>query len=119
MAWNLYRGGQDSHRIQAAQIAWLKRQSALNREKIALKKELTHACTNLMAAYDDLHLGLAVFEANRRKLHEATRRYENDLDDYIALQNAQFGYIKALDDLFDSFFRWLDAKVYLERVVGR
>lgn len=119
MAWNLYRGGQDSHRIQAAQIAWLKRRSALNREKIALKKELTHACTNLMAAYDDLHLGLAVFEANRRKLHEATRRYENDLDDYIALQNAQFGYIKALDDLFDSFFRWLDAKVYLERVVGR
>ena len=119
MQWNLFNGNSDSHRIQAARIAWLKAKSRLKKVEIALRADLTDACTRYEGAYDDLHLGLAVLAANRQKLYEATKRYESDLADYIALQNAQLGYIKSLNDVTSAFFEWLKSKAYLDRVVGR
>ncbi len=119
MQWNLFNGMSDRHKIEAAQIAWLKAKSAFKKVQIALRADLTDACTRYAGAFDDLHLGLAVLEANRQKLYEATKRYESDLADYIALQNAQLGYIKSLNDVTSSFFAWLKAKAYLDRVVGR
>jgi len=52
-------------------------------------------------------------------LDQAQKRYENDLSDYIELQDAQQGYIESLSSLVTAYYDYYIALAQLDHAIGR
>ncbi|HIQ28285.1 MAG TPA: hypothetical protein EYH42_07275 [Sulfurovum sp.] len=50
---------------------------------------------------------------------QVQKRYENDLSDYVELQDAQQGYIQSLSNLVEAYYDYFIALAQLDHVIGK
>ena len=119
MSWNLFSGYQTDASVQEAKIAVLKASSQVKRVKLAIKREVLDAHISVRRSKKNVELNEKITIASRKKFDQAQKRYENDLSDYVELQDAQQGYIQSLSNLVNAYYDYYIALAQLDNAIGK
>ena len=119
MNWNLFSGFQTDASVQEAKINVLKASSQVQSVKLAIKRQVLEAHINLRRNRDNVRLSESISHASQQKFHQAQKRYENDLSDFVELQDAQQGYIRSLNDLVTAYYDYFIAMAQLDHAIGK
>lgn len=119
MNWNLFSGFQTDASVQEAKINVLKASSQVQSVKLAIKRQVLEAHISLRRNKDNVRLSESIAHASHQKFQQAQKRYENDLSDYVELQDAQQGYIKSLSDLVTAYYDYFIAMAQLDHAIGK
>ena len=116
--WNLFEGYQTDTKIQEAKIDTLKANANKIEIKNYIKAEVTQAYLKLKESIDTFKLNKEILKVSKEKFYQARKRYENDLSDFIELQNARLDYINSLNSLINSFYDCYIAQALLNHAIG-
>jgi len=119
MHWNLFSGYQTDAKVQEAKIALLKASSQLKIVKLAIKRQVVDSYIRLRKSKKNVNLSESIAKASMQKFNQAQKRYENDLSDYIELQDAQQGYIQSLSDLVTAYYNYYISLAQLDHSIGK
>ena len=72
-----------------------------------------------MRTKDSVTLSESIVKASETKFLQVKKRYENDLSDYIELQEAQQSYINALGELVVVYYGYYISMAQLDYAVGK
>jgi outer membrane protein len=119
LKWNLFSGLQTDASIEEAKVNSMKASSHLTEIKLRVKREVIESTLYLKRMKDSVVLSESIAKASEEKFVQAQKRYENDLSDYIELQEAQQGYIQSLGDLIVAYYDYYISIAKLDYAVGR
>lgn len=119
LTWNLFAGNQTDASVQEAKISALKASSFVEDVRLTIKRQVIESSLGVQRTKDSVTLSESIAKASEKKFLQAQKRYENDLADYIELQEAQQGYIRSLGDLVVSYYDYYIALAQLDYAVGR
>jgi len=119
MNWNLFSGFQTDASVQEAKINVLKASSQVQSVKLAIKRQVLESHISLRKNKDNVKLSESIAHASYQKFQQAQKRYENDLSDYVELQDAQQGYISALSNLVTAYYDYYIAMAQLDHAIGK
>ena len=119
MNWNLFSGFKTDADVQEAKINVLKASSQVQEVKLAIKKQVIESHIGLRRSKKNVQLSESIAQASLKKFEQAQKRYENDLSDYIELQDAQQGYIQSLSDLVNAYYEYYISLAQLDHSIGR
>jgi outer membrane protein len=119
MNWNLFSGFQTDASVQEAKINVLKASSQVQSVKLAIKRQVLESHISLRRNKNNVELSESISAASFQKFQQAQKRYENDLSDYVELQDAQQGYIKSLSDLVSAYYDYFIAMAQLDHAIGK
>jgi len=119
MQWNLFAGKQTDASVQEAKISVLKAASHVNEVRLLIKRQVIESRLGVLRTKDSVTLSESIAKASEKKFIQAKKRYENDLSDYIELQEAQQGYISSLGTLVSTYYDYYIAIAQLDHAVGR
>jgi outer membrane protein len=119
LKWNLFAGQQTDASVQEAKISAMKAASQVDRIRLKIKREVIEARLYVMRMKDAVILSESIAKSSEKKYMQAKKRYENDLSDYIELQEAQQGYIRSLSELVVSYYDYYIAVAQLDYAVSR
>jgi len=119
MSWNLFSGYQTDASVQESKIGVLKASSEFQNVKLAIKKQVLASHIIVRRSKDNVELSENITKASLKKFDQAQKRYENELSDYVELQEAQQGYIQSLSDLVNAYYDYFIAIAQLDHAVGR
>lgn len=119
LTWNLYAGNQTDASVQEAKIASLQAASQMADVRLLIKRQVIEASLGVQRSKDAVTLSETIAKASKQKFFQAQKRYENDLSDFIELQEAQQGYINALGELVNTYYDYYIALAQLDFAVGR
>ncbi|WP_353661347.1 TolC family protein [Hydrogenimonas sp. SS33] len=119
LRWNLFEGFRSDARLEEAKALHLKAVSEVQRLKLTVQEEVTEAWLALKRSEENVRLDSVIAHTAREKLHQASKRYENGLADFLELKSAQQDYIAALAALVNSYFDTYIALARLDHAVGR
>ncbi len=119
MNWNLFSGYQTDAKVQEAKIAVLKASSQQQAVKLAIKRQVVDSYIGVRRSKKNVDLSESIAKASLKKFDQAQKRYENDLSDYVELQDAQQGYIQALSDLVTAYYDYYISLAQLDHSIGR
>ncbi|NPA28943.1 MAG: TolC family protein [Epsilonproteobacteria bacterium] len=119
LRWNLYEGGARDARYRQALAQSQKSAAACLRQKLTVRQQVADAYTLTQKAYERVRLATKVAAAAKEKFHQAQKRYENGLADFIELQQARQGHIDAEAALVIDIYAFFTALANLDRAVGR
>ena len=119
MRWNLFSGYRTDAKVQEAKIAVLRASSELQTVKLAIKHQVIESYIGVRRNKKNVFLSESIAKAALKKLEQAQKRYENDLSDYVELQDAQQGYIQSLSDLVSAYYDYFIALAQLDHATGR
>jgi len=117
--WNLFSGYQTDASVQEAKIGMLKASSSLNSIKLLIKREVLEAFIYLRQSRDNVNLTQSISKSSLKKFEQAQKRYENELSDYVELQDAQQGYIKSLSNWVNSYYDYFISLAQLDHSIGK
>ncbi len=119
MTWNLFSGNQTDASVQEAKISSLKAASQVDDVRLLIKRQVIESSLGVQRTKDAVTLSESISKASHQKFIQAQKRYENDLSDYIELQEAQQGYINSLAELVNAYYDYYIALAQLDFAVGR
>ena len=119
MQWNLFSGYQTDAKVEEAKIALLKASSYQQAVKLAIKRQVVDSYIGVRRSKKNVNLSESIAKASMKKFNQAQKRYENDLSDYVELQDAQQGYIQSLSDLVTAYYDYYIALAQLDHSIGR
>jgi len=119
MTWNLFSGNQTDASVQEAKISSLRAASQMDDVRLLIKRQVIEASLGVQRSKDSVILSESIAKASKQKFHQARKRYENDLSDYIELQEAQQGYISSLGEVVKAYYDYYIALAQLDFAVGR
>ena len=119
LKWNLYAGNQTDASVQEAKIAVLRAASHVDEIQLLIKRQVIESRLGILRSKDAVKLSQSIAKASEQKYMQAKKRYENDLSDYIELQEAQQSYIDSLGKLVGSYYDYYIAIAQLDFAVGR
>jgi outer membrane protein len=119
MQWNLFSGYQTEASVQEAKIALLHAASQIRSVKLAVKREVLEAHIAVRKSKENVKLSESIAKASLKKFGQAQKRYENELSDYVELQDAQQGYIRALSELSSAYYDYFISLAQLDHAIGR
>lgn len=119
LKWNLFSGNQTDASVQEAKIAALRAASQVDGVRLLIKRQVIEARLGILRTKDSVFLSESIANASKKKYGQAKKRYENDLSDYIELQEAQQSYISSLDKLVSTYYDYYIAIAQLDFAVGR
>ena len=119
LTWNLFSGHQTDASVQEAKISALKAASHVDEVRLLIKRQVIEANLGVLRTKDAVTLSESIAKDSEKKFYQAQKRYENDLSDYIELQEAQQGYIKSLGDLVNTYYDYYISIAQLDFAVGR
>ena len=119
MNWSLFSGFQTDASVEEAKINVLKASSQVQSVKLAIKRQVLEAHISLRRNENNVKFSEGIAHASHQKLIQAQKRYENDLSDYIELQDAQQGYIRSLSDLVNAYYDYFIALARHDHAIGR
>jgi outer membrane protein len=119
MQWNLFSGKQTDASVQEAKISALKASSHVNEIRLLIKRQVVEASLGVRRTRDSVTLSQNITKASKKKYEQAKKRYENDLSDYIELQEAQQSYIKSLGELVSVYYNYYIAIAQLDFAIGK
>jgi len=119
MNWNLFSGYQTDAKVQEAKIAVLKASSQHQSLRLAIKRQVVDSHIGVRRSRKNVQLSESIAKASLKKFEQAQKRYENDLSDYVELQDAQQGYIRALSGLVTTYYDYYIALAQLDHSIGR
>jgi outer membrane protein len=119
MNWNLFSGYQTDARVQEAKIAVLKASSRHQGVKLAIKRQVVDSYIGVRRSKKNVNLSESIAKASLKKFDQAQKRYENDLSDYVELQDAQQGYIESLSRLVTAYYDYYIALSQLDHSIGK
>ena len=119
MTWNLFAGNQTDASVQEAKISALKAASHVDEVRLLIKRQVIESSLGVRRTKDSVTLSQSIAKASEKKYEQAKKRYENDLSDYIELQEAQQGYIRSLGELVSTYYDYYIAIAQLDFAVGR
>ena len=119
LTWNLFAGNQTDASVQEAKISALKASSFVEDVRLTIKRQVVESSLAVLRTKDSVTLSESIAKASEKKFLQVQKRYENDLADYIELQEAQQGYIRSLGDLVVSYYDYYIALAQLDYAVGR
>jgi len=119
VTWNLFAGGQTDASVQEAKISTLKAASKVDNVRLLIKRQVIESSLGVRRTKDSVVLSESIAKASEKKYLQAKKRYENDLSDYIELQEAQQGYIQSLGDLVSAYYDYYISIAQLDFAVGR
>jgi outer membrane protein len=117
--WNIYEGGKSKATIQEKKILMQISKSELADMQLRIKEQVTTAYINLLKNRDSVALSQSLLEVSKEKFHQAQKRYENGLSDYIELQQARQGYIQAKSSLVIDYYNYYNSIALLDHAIGR
>jgi len=119
LKWNLFAGNQTDASVQEAKISALKASSRVDEVRLLIKRQVIESSLGVQRTKDSVTLSESIAKASFKKFVQAKKRYENDLSDYIELQEAQQGYIQSLADLVNTYYDYYISVAQLDFAVGR
>ncbi|WP_309497367.1 TolC family protein [Sulfurovum sp.] len=119
LQWNLFSGNQTDASVQEAKISTLRAASNVDDVRLLIKRQVIESSLGVQRTKDAVTLSESIAKASKQKFIQAQKRYENDLSDYIELQEAQQGYITSLADLVNTYYDYYIALASLDYSVGR
>ncbi len=119
LKWNLFAGNQTDASVQEAKISALRAASQVDEVHLLIKRQVIEARLGVQRTKDSVTLSQSIAKASKQKFFQAQKRYENDLSDYIELQEAQQGYISSLGELVNTYYDYYIAIAQLDFAVGR
>ncbi len=119
LQWNLFSGHQTDASVQEAKISALKAASHVDEVRLLIKRQVIESSLGVRRTKDSVTLSESIAKASEKKYEQAKKRYENDLSDYIELQEAQQGYIRSLGELVSAYYDYYIAIAQLDFSVGR
>ena len=119
MNWNLFSGYQTDASVEEAKLSVLKASSQVESIKLQVKREIHGAYIRVHQSRDNVLLTESISHASHQKFIQAQKRYENELSDYVELQDAQQGYIQALSDVVKAYYDYFIAMATLDHAIGR
>jgi len=119
ITWNLFSGNQTDASVQEAKISSLKAASQMDEVRLLIKRQVIEASLGVQRTKDAVMLSESISKSSKKKFVQAEKRYENDLADYIELQEAQQGYINSLAELVNAYYDYYIAIAQLDFAVGR
>ena len=119
LSWNLFSGYKTDAEVQEAKIEVLKASTQVNAVKLAIKREVLEAHIGLRRSKKSVELSETISKSSEKKYEQAKKRYENELSDYIELQEAQQGYIESLSNLVNAYYNYYISMAQLDHAVGR
>ncbi len=119
MQWNLFAGKQTDASVQEAKIAAMRAASNVDAVRLLIKRQVIESRLGVLRMKDSVTLSESIAKASEKKYIQAKKRYENDLSDYIELQEAQQSYISSLGNLVISYYDYYIAIAQLDHAVGR
>jgi outer membrane protein len=119
MNWNLFSGYQTDAKVQEAKIAVLKASSQQQAVKLAIKRQVVDSYIGVRRSKKNVNLSESIAKASLKKFDQAQKRYENDLSDYVELQDAQQGYIQSLSNLVTAYYDYYIALAQLDHSIGK
>ncbi len=119
MDWNLYQGGASDARNEESETQLAAAKSELAYTKLQIKSNATQAYINVNRAKDSVELAQSILQVSNEKFHQASKRYENDLSDFIELQQARQGYIDAMASLVVNYYDYYIAVANLDNAIGK
>lgn len=119
LTWNLFSGNQTDASVQEAKISAMKASSNIDDVRLNIKRQVIESSLGVQRTKDSVALSESIAKLSEDKFHQVKKRYENDLADYIELQEAQTSYIRALGDLVISYYDYYIALAQLDYAVGR
>lgn len=119
LEWNLFAGHQTDASVQEAKISALKAASSVDDVRLLIKRQVIESSLGVQRTKDSVTLSESIAKASFKKFVQAQKRYENDLSDYIELQEAQQGYIQSLADLVNTYYDYYISVAQLDFSVGR
>ncbi len=119
MQWNLFSGNQTDASVQEAKISAMKAASHVDEVRLLIKRQVIESSLGVRRTKDSVTLSESIAKASEKKYGQAKKRYENDLSDYIELQEAQQSYIKSLGELVSVYYDYYIAIAQLDHAVGR
>lgn len=119
LTWNLYAGSQTDASVQEAKISSLKAASQMDDIRLLIKRQVIEASLGVQRSKDSVILSESIARSSKKKFTQAQKRYENDLADYIELQEAQQGYINSLAEVVNAYYDYYIAIAQLDFAVGR
>ncbi len=119
MQWNLFAGKQTDASVQEAKIAAMKAASNVDAVRLLIKRQVIESRLGVLRMKDSVTLSESIAKASEKKYIQAKKRYENDLSDYIELQEAQQSYISSLGNLVIAYYDYYIAIAQLDHAVGR
>jgi len=119
MTWNLFSGYQTDASVQEAKIGLLKAHAQVDSIKLSIKREVLEAHITVRQSRDNVKLTEKIAAVSLQKFTQAQKRYENELSDYVELQDAQQGYIKSLSDVVNSYYDYFIAMAKLDHAIGK
>ena len=117
--WNLFAGHQTDASVQEAKISALKAASHVDEIRLLIKRQVIESSLGVMRTKDSVVLSRSIAKASEKKYLQAKKRYENDLSDYIELQEAQQSYIQALADLVNTYYDYYISIAQLDFAIGK
>jgi len=105
--------------VQEAKISALKAASHVDEVRLLIKRQVIESSLGVRRTKDSVTLSQSIAKASEKKYEQAKKRYENDLSDYIELQEAQQGYIRSLGELVSAYYDYYIAIAQLDFSVGR
>lgn len=117
--WNLFAGRQTDASVQEAKISALKAASQVDNVRLLIKRQVIESSLGVLRTKDSVKLSQSIATASKKKYLQAKKRYENDLSDYIELQEAQQTYIKSLGDLVTTYYDYYISIAQLDFSIGR
>jgi len=119
VSWNLFSGYKTDALVQEAKINRMKAISSLNSIKLTIKREVLESLIYVRQSKDNVKLTESISKSSYQKFQQAKKRYENELSDYVELQDAQQGYITSLSNLVNSYYDYFISLAQLDHAVGR
>ena len=119
MNWNLFSGYQTDASVQEAKIAVLKANSQVLSVKLSVKREVIESHIAIRRNMQNVKLTESIARTSKQKFHQAKKRYENDLSDFVELQNAQQGYIQSLSNVVNAYYDYYIAMAQLDHAIGK
>lgn len=119
LQWNLFAGKQTDASVQEAKIYALKAASHVDEVRLLIKRQVIESSLGVRRTKDSVTLSEGIAKASKKKFIQAQKRYENDLSNYIELQEAQQGYISSLGELVNAYYDYYIAIAQLDFAIGR
>ncbi len=119
LKWNLFAGQQTDASVEESKISSMRAASKVEEIRLTIKREVVESSLSIMRTKDAVKLSESIAKASEKKFEQAQKRYENELSDYIELQEAQQGYISSLGNLAVAYYDYFIAIAQLDYAVGR
>jgi len=119
ISWNLFSGYETDASVQEAKINKMRASSSLDSVKLTIKREVLESLISVRQSKDNVKLTESISKSSYQKFQQAKKRYENELSDYVELQDAQQGYIESLSNLVNSYYDYFISLARLDYAVGR